>query len=204
MNALGAVWPERCGNGRLSTMVFVIALLAGAAFGAADQYLGSLRPMLLMGGWTPTAAQVSAPWLLLPFVLGATQTVSRRAMAVGFVTTQAAFLGYFAMTLSPLEGVPAAAVPAAAAALVQTNAVYLVFGLATGPLYGLLGRRWHAERSWVSAAAVAGALCLEPGARAAAGRLFPPSTVWAVEVALGACLAAYFGQRLLAHRRAAV
>jgi hypothetical protein len=187
--------------GTLAGMAFLLATLAGLAYGGADQYLGSLRPMVLLGSWTPTVSQMSAPWLLLPFMLGATQIHVRRAMVLGFVTTQAALLGYFAMTLSPIEGVAPASVPAGAVALLSENAVYVVGGLVTGPLYGLLGQRWRVRRWWVSAVLVAGALCLEPGARAAAGRLFPPSVVWAAEVALGALIAVYFVQRLLSHRR---
>ena len=152
-------------------MPFVVAILAGLAYGAADQYLGSLGPMVLLGGWTPTAAQLSAPWLVLPFVLGWTQSRAGRAMALGLMTTQAALLGYFAMTLSPLEGVSPSAVPAGAVALLPGNAVYILGGLVTGPVYGLLGQRWRVRRWWVSAAAVAGALSLEPWARIAVGRL---------------------------------
>jgi len=185
-------------------MIFVVAILAGLAYGGADQYMGSLHPMLGMGAWTPTAAQMSAPWLLLPFVLGATQVRPRRAMLLGLVVTQAALVGYFAMTLSPVEGVPLSHAPSAAVALLLPggNAVYMVAGLVTGPLYGLLGQRWRVGRSWVSAALVAGALVFEPWARVAAGRLSPPSVVWMAEVAAGAAVTVYFVARLVAHRRA--
>jgi len=43
----------------------------------------------------------------------------------------------------------------------------------TGPLYGFLGQRWRTRRAWISAALVAGALCLEPFVLTAAGRTFP-------------------------------
>jgi hypothetical protein len=183
-------------------MAYVIAIVAGLAYGAADQYLGSLRPMLALGSWAPTAAQVSAPWLLVPFLLGATQPQPRRAMLVGLVTTQSALLGYFAMTLSPLEGVPLGAVPAGAVHLLPENGVYIVAGLATGLLFGLLGHRWRLWRSWSSAALFAGVLFLEPWARAAVGRLPEPSTVWIVEVGLGLVVSVYFAWRLVERRRA--
>jgi len=185
-------------------MAFVVAILAGLLYGGADQYLGSLHPLLLLGTWTPTAAQTSAPWLLLPFAMGATTERPRRAMLLGLVVTQAALAGYFAMTVSPFEGVALSAAPAAAVALLVpgANAVYVVAGLATGPVYGLLGQRWRVSRWWVSAAMVAGALVLEPWARVAAGRLSPPSSVWMVEVAVGAAATAYFVARRVAHRRA--
>src|ERR1700757_2580028 len=115
-------------------MAFVIAILVGLGYGGGDQYLGSLRPMLELGSWTPTAAQMSAPWLLLPFVLGATQVNPRRAMLLGLVVTEAAMVGYVAMTVSPVEGVSLAAAPTAAAAMVLAggNIVYGIAGLVTG------------------------------------------------------------------------
>jgi hypothetical protein len=157
--------------------------------------------MVLLRSWTPNASQMSAPWLLLPFVLGSMQVRARRAMALGFVTTHAALVGYFALTLSPLEGEHLADVPAGVVAMLHGNLVYVVGGLVTGPPYGLLGQQWRVRRWWVSATLMAGALCLEPGARVVAGRLFPPSVVWAVEVGLGAQIAAYFAQRLQSHQR---
>ena len=62
----------------------------------------------------------------------------------------------------------------------------------TGPLFGLLGQRWHTRRSWAAAALVAGSLCLEPPARWVAGQLYPPAFVWAIEVATGVALAVFF------------
>jgi hypothetical protein len=186
-------------------MAFVIAILVGLAYGGGDQYLGSLRPMVELGSWTPTAAQMSAPWLLLPFALGATQVNPRRAMLLGLVVTEAAMVGYVVMTVSPIENVPLAAAPASAAAIMLAggNITYAIAGLVTGPVYGLLGQRWRVSRWWVSAAAVAGALFLEPFARVASGQLSPPSMVWRVEVAFGAAVTVYFAARLLQRRRAA-
>ena len=186
-------------------MVFVIAILVGLAYGGGDQYLGSLRPMLELGSWTPTAAQMSAPWLLLPFALGATQTNPRRAMLLGLVVTEAAMVGYMVMTVSPVENVPLAAAPASAAAMMLAghNIAWALCGLITGPAYGLFGQRWRVSRWWVSAVAVAGAFFFEPLARVAAGQLSPPSVVWWVEVAFGAAVTVYFAARLVQRRRAA-
>lgn len=78
---------------------------------------------------------------------------------------------------------------------------YILSGLVMGPIFGLLGQRWHVRRSWVSAAIVAGALCLEPLARWATGQLMPPPAVWTVEVASGAAVAALFASTLMAQRR---
>jgi hypothetical protein len=144
---------------------------------------------------------MSAPWLLLPFAFGATALQRRRAMAVGLIVTLAALAGYFALTLSPWEGVPPGRVPDALVSLVDSNLRIIVGGLITGPLFGALGWRWRARRSWSSAALLAAAFCLEPLARLAAGRLYGPALVWGVEVGLGACLAGFFAAAGLVARR---
>ena len=61
-------------------MAYLVAVILGLAFGAGDQYLGTLS---WVGPWTATAAQVSAPWLILPFVAGLTQERTRRAGVLG-------------------------------------------------------------------------------------------------------------------------
>jgi uncharacterized protein DUF6518 len=185
-------------------MALLLAALLGLAFGAADQQLGSLSAEL--GSWTPTAAQMSAPWLILPFVIGMSQQHPRRAMILGLVVTEAALLGYFAMTYSPMEIHPWSFDRFTAGMVAVTtrgwyNPLYILSGLVTGPLFGLLGQCWRIHRSWVSATIVAGALCLEPLARWASGRLFPPAHVWTAEVALGAFVAALFAHAVMAQRR---
>jgi hypothetical protein len=111
------------------------------------------------------------------------------------------------LTLSPLEGVPLSGVPAGLRALLfngglhGANAAWVVAGLVTGPLYGLLGQRWRVHRSWISATLLTGALCLEPFARHAVGQLSPPSVVWDVEVVTGGAVAACFVIASLTHRR---
>ncbi len=185
-------------------MAFLLAAILGFAFGAADQYLGS---MSWLGLWASTAAQMSAPWLVLPFLVGVTQQRARRAAVLGLVVTASALLGYFAMTYSPMEIHPWTFDRFTAGMVAVTtrgwyNPLYILGGLVTGPLFGLLGQRWRVRRSWVSAALVAGALCLEPLARWAAGRLMPPAPVWTAEVASGAVVAALFAYTLMAWRHA--
>ena len=175
--------------------VFVVAILAGFAFGAADQYLGS-RVMFgshfLLGPWASTVSTASAPWLVLPFVFGCSQTRSRRAMVVGLAATLAALSGYFALMWSPIEGVWLSQSLPHLPALLRSQWANIAGGLITGPLCGLLRQRWRARRSWASAALVAGSLCLEPPARWAAGQLPPPALVWEIEIATGAILALFF------------
>lgn len=170
-------------------MIFVLAGVVGLVFGGGDQYLGSL---FLLGHWTSTVSGVSATWLVLPFVFGATQARQRRAMLAGLTAVMCALAGYFVMTLSPLEGVPLSQFPSDLIHLIPSQLANIVGGLVTAPLFGALGQRWRTERSWISAAALAAALCLEPLARFADGQLSSPDFVWLIEISLGTCLAAYF------------
>jgi Family of unknown function (DUF6518) len=174
-------------------VAYLLAALVGLAFGAGDQYLGTLQ---WLGSWTGTAAQVSAPWLVLPFVVGMTQPRARRAAVLGLITSVSALFGYFAMTYSPMEIHPWSLdrFTQGMGAVTSTgyNPAYILGGLVGGPLFGLLGQRWRVRRWWVSAAIVAGALCLEPVARWASGQLMPPAPVWTVEVAVGAVAAGLF------------
>ena len=185
-------------------MAYLVAVVVGLAFGAADQQLGTLTAEL--GPWTSTAAQVSAPWLILPFLFGTTQQHARRAAVLGLVVTASALVGYFAMTYSPVEIHPWSLDRFTSGFVAVTtsgyNPMYILGGLVTGPVFGLLGQRWRVYRSWVSAAIVVGALCLEPLARWASGQLMAPTVVWTVEVAFGVVVAALFAYTLTRMRRA--
>lgn len=176
----------------------MVAGVVGLVFGGADQYLGSL---FLLGPWASTVSGVSAPWLVLPFAFGATQTGQHRAMLAGLTAVMCALAGYFVMTLSPLESVPLSHFPSDLIHLLPSQLANIVGGLVTAPLFGLLGRRWRTERSWISAAALAATVCLEPLARLAVGRLSSPDLVWLIEIALGTCLAAYFACAGARYRR---
>jgi Family of unknown function (DUF6518) len=146
----------------------------------------------MLGPWASTVSAVSAPWLVLPFLFGCSQAYPRRAMALGLVATLAALSGYFALMWSPLEGVWLSQSLPHLPTLLRSQWANIVGGLVTGPLFGLLGQRWRARRSWASAALVAGALCLEPPARWVAGQLPPPAVVWELEIAAGVVLALFF------------
>ena len=182
---------------------WAVSLAGAAAFGAIDQYLGTVRFLVEFGRWPSTASQVSATWLLLPFLAGCTQRSARSAAAIGAVSTQVGFTSYVLMTVSPFEGVALGAAPAAAAAMTAANMSWVVLGILTGPLYGWLGYRWRTARSAVAAALVIGALCLEPMARAAVGQRDDPAVVWEVEIAIGCAAAVAFAAMILSGRRRA-
>ena len=181
-------------------MAYVAAIVAGLVFGAVDQFLGTIH----FGPWGWTVSGMSAPWLILPFVAGMTQERRRRAMALGLVATMAALAGYFAMSNSPMEGAPLDRFFDRVVTMVSTgyNPLWIVAGLVTGPLYGFLGHRWRVARSWMSAALVTSALCLEPLARKAAGMLSGPPLVWGAEVVIGAAAAVLFAFMIATSRRA--
>jgi hypothetical protein len=181
---------------------WAVSLAAAAAFGAADQYLGTVRFLVEFGRWPSTASQVSATWLLVPFLAGCTQRGARSAAALGLVSTQVALASYALMTVSPFEGVPIATAPRAAAAMASANMVYVVCGIATGLLYGWLGYRWRTARSLLAAAMVIGAFCLEPLARGVVGERSHPAVVWQVEVALGLAVAVAIATTTAARSRA--
>jgi Family of unknown function (DUF6518) len=167
---------------------YLIAAAAGLVFGGADQYLGS---RVTLGPWASSLSGMSAPWLALPFLCGLAQRAPRRAALAGLSVTVAALVGYFALTLSPLEGVAVASVPRALIALADSNVPWIIGGLIGGPLFGLLGQRWRTTRSWPAATALAAAFCLEPLARLGTGRLTPATAVWLLEAALGCLMVAY-------------
>lgn len=181
-------------------MAYLVAVFVGVAFGAVDQYLGTLR----FGPWAWTVSGMSAPWLVLPFVVGMTQRSSRRAMALGLVVTLAALAGYFAMAHSPMEGAPIEDFLSRVFTMMRTgyNPVWIAAGLVTGPLYGLLGYRWRVARSWISAVLVSCALCLEPLARGVVGMLSPQPFVWGAEIVIGAVVAVWFVVAIATSRRA--
>jgi len=181
-------------------VAFLVAAVVGLAFGAADQYLGSLA-----GSWTVTVSLLSAPWLVLPFAFGRSQPRARQAAALGLAVTMAALAGYFLMIMCPFEGGRSSFDLREVGGLLLSNLLNILGGVVTGPLYGLLGQRWRTQRAWMSAVLVAGALCLEPVAVTVSGRRFvgESTIVWIVEVASGVVLATYFVVTGLVFRRTA-
>jgi hypothetical protein len=129
---------------------------------------------------------MSAPWLALPFLVGARARDPVRATLQGAVATFAALLGYFAMTLSPIEGVALAQIHPVQ--FLASQAHLILPAAVTGPVWGWLGYRWHVARSRLSAGLVAGAFCLEPLARVVYGEPFKAAGVAVAEVLTGLVL----------------
>ncbi|HJQ51422.1 MAG TPA: DUF6518 family protein [Gaiellaceae bacterium] len=171
-------------------MGVVLALVLSAAFGAGDQYLGSLTGSghVWAAGWSSDISLLSAPWVVLAFVAGATQRDPRRAALIGLACTYAALLGYGVMTLSPVEHAHLTA--ASLRGFVVSERLVLVGGIATGPLFGWFGQQWRTRRAITGALATAACLCLEPLARRVTIDPITHRDVWVTEVAIGLVLAA--------------
>jgi uncharacterized protein DUF6518 len=160
-------------------------LVLAAAFGAADQYLGSLSAH----PWGADISLLSAPWLVLAFAAGCSQRDPRRAALLGLGCTYAALLGYGLMTLSPVENAHVT-LTTVRGFLVSERSVF-VGGIVTGPLFGWFGQQWRTRQAWLGALVTAAALCLEPLARHASVDPIRFRAVWIAEVAAGLVLAAY-------------
>jgi hypothetical protein len=163
----------------------VLAALA-FCFGAADQYLGSLWSLTHLGPWSVDLSLMSAPWLALPFLVGVRAPDPTRAALLGGAATFAALLGYFAMTLSPIEGVSVGQIHPVQ--FLASQAHLVIPAAVTGPAWGWLGYRWRVARSRLSAGLVAGAFCLEPVARVVYGQPFKAAGVAIAEVLAGLLL----------------
>jgi hypothetical protein len=168
----------------------LVALVLSAAFGAGDQYLGSLTGSghLWALHWSTDLSLLSAPWVVLPFLAGMTQRDPRRGALIGLACTYAALLGYAIMTLSPIEN--AHPTLAMIRGFVISERLVLGGGIFTGPLFGWFGQQWRTRRWMLGALITAGALSLEPLARKATINQIDDRNVWIGEVAVGLALAA--------------
>ena len=171
-------------------MVVALALVLSAAFGAGDQYLGSLTGSghVWAAGWSSDISLLSAPWLVLPFLAGATQRDPRRAALLGLACTYTALLAYGAMTVSPIEH--AHVTVATVRGFLMSERNVLLGGIVTGPLFGWFGQQWRTRRAIVGALVTAAALCLEPLARRVSVDPIRYREVWLAEVAMGLAFAA--------------
>ena len=172
--------------GARTSLTVLVALVLSAAFGAGDQYLGSGHVWGI--GWPTDVSLLSAPWLVLAFVVGSTQRDPRRAALLGLGCTAAALVGYFLMTDSPAEG--AHYTLANARGFFVSEHLVLLGAVFTGPLFGWFGQQWRTRRAIAGALVTAAALCLEPFARRASVDPIRYRAVSLAEVAVGLALAA--------------
>ena len=162
----------------------LLACLLALVFGAADQYVGSLSAHPLGAD----LSGLSAPWLVLPFVVGALQRSPRRAAVVGIVCTMLALVGYTLMTFSPLENAHLT-VPGLLGFLRGGNFRWFAAGVLTGPLFGWLGYRWRVRRALWAGLAVTALIVLEPMARHVYGNVIRSGSVATGEMLVGGLVA---------------
>jgi hypothetical protein len=172
----------------------VLALILSGLFGATDQYLGNFS----MHPWMIDVSLLSAPWLVLPFIVGYTQRDPKRAALLGLACTFAALIGYAIMTLSGVENAHLS-LPGLVG-FARSERLVLAGGVVTGPLFGWLGHRWRLGAVW-GALATAAALCLEPLARMPTHNPIGSTAVLLSEVAVGVAALAYVVVRLRAGSR---
>lgn len=159
----------------------VIVVLA-AAFGAADQYLGSWPGH----GWAVDASLLAAPWLVLPFAVGASQRSAHRAMVAACGCTFVALLAYLAMTLSPVEQAKVSLT--GVIGLLRGQVRWFLLGAISSPVLGWLGHRWRTGRMRWPAAVPAAALVLEPLVRSVIGQPIRSPVLRCFEIGAGAAL----------------
>jgi len=137
---------------------------------------------------------ISAPWLLLPFVAGATSKRLRSAAVTGLAASLAALVAFYVAESRILDlGVHPWLVDLRLA--VTAGQTYMATALLSGPLFGLLGGIWPRRRSLLAVATVAAMFVLEPlavwgvehaqGHVASTGLLTQYPWIWIGEILLG-------------------
>ena len=173
-----------------------IVLLVCAAIGAADQYVGSLTRFWALAWEVPA---LSAPWLLIPFVVGTRQANALRAAVLGGLGTMAALVGYGLMTISPIENAPFTV--DSFLAFARSNLLWFVAGAVSGPLFGWMGQRWRTDRDRLAACITTGVVLMEPLVHSTSypgvpSSVIPFGPVTAMELLVGLSMATWFAWRL--------
>jgi hypothetical protein len=162
-------------------------LPAAVAFGAAVAAVKGQDT-----GVRDVLGNLSAPWVLVPFVAGARFRRIWRGALVGVAVTLAALVGFYAAEAAILDLGPHPWYVDLRLTL-RWN-VYDTFGIFSGILYGALGALWSARRSRGAAAMVGLAFAAEPllvlllarGGLWGGGWMLHHRWVWIGEVAAGA------------------
>src|ERR1700730_10168715 len=140
----------------MSRSLRVIGIIVAAAV------LGALLSLLKGdgGGSRLVLGNLSAPWLLIPFLAGRQYSRPWAAALVGLMATLAALTGFY-LQQSPLWELDSRSLSFAGDPafvwrfVVDAHAVYFLAGLVTAPTFGLLGWLSAARRSRTAAAAMA-------------------------------------------------
>lgn len=170
-----------------------LVVAAGVAFGVVMSVLKGNG-----AGARDDLGNVSAPWLILPFVAAAYAAGRRlgRAATVGGAVSLAALAGFYVTNSFVLKLGPHSRLDDLRLA-VDGAKEYFVPALLSGPVFGVLGGWWQRARSAVLGVGVAALLVVEPLAwwlysRLDHGYFSHDTAVWTIEVLVGivACVAA--------------
>jgi hypothetical protein len=165
--------------------------LAALAFGAT---IAAIKGQDV--GFRDALGNMSAPWVLVPFIAGARVRSLWRGALVGVAVTLLALLGFYVAEAAILHLGPH---PwwVDLQLTVRWN-IYDTWGIVSGLLYGALGAHWSARRSAVAGAAVGLAFIAEPVIALLLSRggiwdaeLLRYTWLWGAEVITGAAAVGY-------------
>jgi hypothetical protein len=173
--------------------LLALLLLAAIAFGALVAVIKGQDV-----GTRNALGNMSAPWVVVPFLAGALYSRPWQAALIGIATTLAAFFGFYLAEAAVLDLGPHPWYVDLKLTL-GSGHVYEIWGTPVGLLYGILGWLWASRSSAAAAVAVGLAFVTEPlivFALAAAniwegGGLLSYPWVWGTEVAIGVVAIAY-------------
>jgi len=170
------------GGGKL-----VRLLLVAGAFGVLVALIKGQN-----GGARDVLGNMSAPWVVVPFLAGARYASLRRAALAGLAATLAALLGFYVAEAAILDLGPHPWYVDLKLTL-EAGRFYAEWGLLSGLVYGALGGFWTSRRLVAAPVAVAAAFALEPlivllleraGVWGGGGLLSYP-WLWVTEAAIG-------------------
>ena len=169
-----------------SVRKMVLLLVAGAAFGVLMAILKGQDT-----GVRDALGNTSAPWIVLPFVAGASFTRLRSAALAGLAVTLASLLGFYIAEAAILDLGPHPWWVDLRLTAGSVN-IYERWGIFSGLLYGTLGWLWASRSRAIAAAAVGLAFVAEPlivfvvrRAGVWYGMLLDYPWLWIAEVMLG-------------------
>jgi hypothetical protein len=149
-------------------------------------------------GVRSAVGNMSAPWIVVPFLAGTLYSRARQAALIGGATTLAAFFGFYTAEAAILDlGEHPWYVDLKLT--LGSGQVYEVWGTPAGVVYGVLGWLWASRSSVAAAVAVGLAFVLEPLIVLAlvrtqvwgGGGLFDHPWLWATEIAIGLAVIAF-------------
>jgi len=137
-------------------------LVAAAAFGMVEQWAGAQWAGGGRSGVVTALGGMTAPWLVLPFLAGASRASRRSARVLGSAVTLVALAGFLVANAGSVQNFLAS--PSTDFLSMVLNSWYLG-AVVSGLAYASLGYRWRVTRSWRPTLAVTAPVMLEPALR---------------------------------------